>query len=270
MANKALSILIADPQLSESRTLRMELRRRGARVFMAETAEEATRLAELTRPDLFIVDDELRREGSCDLAGFIRSTYPDSEMILFVAQSFETARGLELGLLFAGMKPVSTETLLDLITTDFPGRLEDRPAAKPYPGTVLCVDDDPGALRSLTRLLAHHGYRVCAFEDGRAALQAIPTILPDLAILDVRMPGMDGRELALEIRKEYRGLFPMVMLSGLATSADMASGYQHGADYYLSKTCEPHRLLDVVDYYAHNVDREEREFLESHLPGGVP
>jgi DNA-binding response OmpR family regulator len=79
------------------------------------------------------------------------------------------------------------------------------------------------------------------------------------------MPGLDGRELSRRIRDQYRGLFPIVMHSAHTSDADRCTSFRHGADYYLPKPCEPHQLLDVVDYYSDRLDAEERSFLESRL-----
>ncbi len=266
MAKEAPVILVADRQLADTRPIRVELRRRGARVFMANVAEAAVRIAEQVRPDLFILDDELGLEGGPgDLAGFFRSVFPDAEIILLTSQPAEAARSYGLGLHFHGHKPIGHDTMIELVETALPDRLQPRTAGKATPCTVLCVDDDKAVLSSMSRILGRHGYKVCAFEDPDAAFKAIPDVAPDLAILDVKMPGMDGRELARQIRKEYRTLIPLVMLSGYTSCADMAAGYRHGADYFLSKPCEAGRLLDVVDYYAGDLDVEERQFLESQL-----
>ena len=86
-----------------------------------------------------------------------------------------------------------------------------------------------------------------------------------MAIIDVVMPEVDGCELARRIREQYRGMFPIVMHSAKVSDADRWSGFRHGADYYLPKPCEPHQILDVVDYYADHLDAEERQYLESRL-----
>jgi DNA-binding response OmpR family regulator len=130
---------------------------------------------------------------------------------------------------------------------------------------VMCVDDDQQTLTSLSRLLNRHGYRVSTFGDPNQVMSAIPEVAPDVAVVDVAMPGMDGRELARRIREQYRGLFPIVIHSARASDADRWAGFRHGADYYLPKPCEPHQLLDVVDYYADRLDAEERQFIEARL-----
>ena len=258
-------ILQADRRLGETRMLRTELRRRGARVRMAETSEQAVKMATLDPPDVIVLDDDLSRDSACDLVEYFRSALPDAEMILLSTRADQLTRGLGMGLLFHGVRPVTSRTLLDLIDEALPGRLGNEPEAAGLAPMVMCVDDDLQTLNSLSRILNRHGYRVSTFENPEKVLTAIPDIAPDVAVVDVAMPGLDGRELARRIREQYRGLFPIVIHSAKATDADRWSGFRHGADYYLPKPCEPHQLLDVVDYYADRLDAEERRFIESRL-----
>jgi DNA-binding response OmpR family regulator len=263
--NKPPIILQADLKLGESRTLRTELRRRGATVVMAESGEQAMRQALLTPPDVLILDDDLGRNSDCDLVDYFRSTVPEAEMILLSSRSDALTRGLGLGLLFHGLRPVSNGTLLDLVEQALPGRLGSMPSPASVAPMILCVDDDRSTLNSLSRLLNRHGYRVSTFENPEIVLQAIPDVAPDLALVDVAMPGLDGRELSWRIRQQYRGRFPIVMHSARTTDADRWSSFRHGADYYLPKPCEPHQLLDVVDFYSDRLDAEERQFLEARM-----
>jgi DNA-binding response OmpR family regulator len=106
---------------------------------------------------------------------------------------------------------------------------------------------------------------VAAFDDPCRALGAVPDVAPDLALLDIMMPGMDGRDLAHRIRETYRSLVPVVMLTARDSGADMAASYLHGASYYVTKPCETGRLLDVIDYFAGDLDAEEREQLKAQL-----
>lgn len=265
MSDKAPAILQADRKLGETRSLRRELRRRGAEVSMAETAEQAIKSALLHPPDVILLDDDLTEESSCDLADYFRNTLPEAEMILLSSRPERMTHGIGMGLLFHGLRPVTARTLLDLITDALPGRLPESPIPAEISPMVLCVDDDRQMLSALTRTLSRHGYRVSTFDNPEQVMSAIPDVAPDLALVDVAMPGLDGRELARRMRGQYRGLFPIVMHSARTSDADRWAGFRHGADYYLPKPCEPHHLLDVVDYYADRMDDEERRFIESRL-----
>ncbi|HLY10174.1 MAG TPA: response regulator [Planctomycetota bacterium] len=258
-------ILQADQKLGETRPLRTELRRRGARVLMAETVEKAQAAVSDVTPDIILLDDDLSDGDAPDLLETFSTRFPDAGIILLSSKPEGLARGLGRGLLYQGLRPVSSQTLLDLIVEALPGRLKEVPREEPAHPMVLCVDDDAQTLKSLSRLLVRHGYRVSTIQNPRDALSAIPSIGPDMAIIDVAMPEIDGCELAQKIREQYRGLFPIVMHSAKSSDADRWSGFRYGADYYLPKPCEPHQILDVVDYYADQLDREERQFLEGRL-----
>jgi CheY-like chemotaxis protein len=80
------------------------------------------------------------------------------------------------------------------------------------PERVLIVDDDPGVLRMLVRTLAADGYDTIAAPDGGAALAAAERSVPDLVVLDVAMPGLDGLEVSRRLRAKGIGV-PVLMLT---------------------------------------------------------
>jgi DNA-binding response OmpR family regulator len=257
--------LQADRKLGETRALRTELRRRGARVVMADTAGRALEAATDVHPDVILLDDDLAPIGGPDLLDEFSERFPEAQIVLLSSKPEGLGRGLGRGLLYQGLRPVSSDTLLEIVSEALPGRLRDAPRGEDVRPMVLCIDDDVQTLNALSRLLGRHGYRVSTIQDPRQALASIPSIGPDMAIIDVAMPEVNGCELALKIREQYRGLFPIIMYSAKATDADRWSGFRYGADYYLPKPCEPHQILDVVDYYADRLDREERQYLEGRL-----
>src|SRR5437762_6058086 len=112
MSQKAPVILQADRKLGETRHLRTELRRRGATVLMAETAEQATKQAIVAPPDVLLLDDDLSQGNSYDLAEYFRSALPEAEMILLSSKAEHLSRGFGMGLLFHGLRPVASGTLL--------------------------------------------------------------------------------------------------------------------------------------------------------------
>ncbi|MBI3857844.1 MAG: response regulator [Planctomycetes bacterium] len=258
-------ILQADRRLGETRPFRTELRRRGARVTMAESPENALAIARACAPDVIVLDDDLGNGPSADLAEELQSAYPDAEMILLSSRPEHLNRGIGRGLLYHGLRPLAPSTLIELVSSALEGRLQTPPSAPESSPMILCVDDDRRMLDAVSRLLRRHGYRVSTFADPLRVLNSIPDIGPDLALIDVLMPDLDGRNLSRQIRDRYRGLFPIVMHSAHASDAERVAGFRSGADYFLPKPSEPHQILDVIDYYADRLDPEERTFLESRL-----
>jgi two-component system, OmpR family, response regulator MprA len=106
---------------------------------------------------------------------------------------------------------------------------------------VLLVDDDAPILRMLERTLAAEGYKVSAVADGGSALASVERSLPDVIVLDVAMPGLDG--LAVTRRLRAKGLpVPILLLTARDALQERVAGLDAGADDYLVKPFEVEEL----------------------------
>lgn len=109
---------------------------------------------------------------------------------------------------------------------------------------LLVVEDDP-SLREVIRLgLEDEGYRVTTAENGPAALLAFASARPDLVLLDVMLPGLDGFTVCRELRKV--SLVPIIMLTARTSTSDVVEGLEAGADDYVTKPFEFPELLARV------------------------
>jgi two-component system response regulator AdeR len=110
--------------------------------------------------------------------------------------------------------------------------------------TVLFAEDDLLSAALLQHRLEMEGFRVLHFPDGAQALEGALSNQIDLAVLDVKMPGMDGFELLAELRKvpSLHGL-PIIMLTSLDREEDVKRGFQLGADDYMVKPFSPVEVL---------------------------
>ena len=99
---------------------------------------------------------------------------------------------------------------------------------------ILIAEDDQGVRTSLTRALTFQNYNVTAVNDGAQALEAVDAQLPDLVILDVSMPHVDGLTACRMIREKYRSL-PILMLTARHEVSDRVAGLDAGADDYVVK-----------------------------------
>ena len=99
---------------------------------------------------------------------------------------------------------------------------------------ILIAEDDQGVRTSLTRALTFQNYKVTAVNDGAQALEAVDAQLPDLVILDVSMPHVDGLTACRMIREKYRAL-PILMLTARHEVSDRVAGLDAGADDYVVK-----------------------------------
>jgi DNA-binding response OmpR family regulator len=105
---------------------------------------------------------------------------------------------------------------------------------------VLAVDDEPAALRVVKLCLREEGFRVLTAASAEEALRLAEQYRPDLAILDVMMPGTDGLQLMRELRT--RGTLPVILLTGRSKDRDKVHGLDLGADDYLVKPFNPEEL----------------------------
>ena len=100
--------------------------------------------------------------------------------------------------------------------------------------SVLLVDDDPRILRMLERTLGAEGYDVAAVPDGGAALASVERSVPDLIVLDVAMPGLDGLAVTRRVRGK-RLAVPILLLTARDALEDRVAGLDAGADDYIVK-----------------------------------
>ena len=108
-------------------------------------------------------------------------------------------------------------------------------------GAVLLVDDDAPILRMLERTLAAEGYAVSAVRDGGAALAQVERFMPDVIVLDVAMPAMDGLAVTRRLRAKGHAV-PILLLTARDAIEERVAGLDAGADDYLVKPFDPSEL----------------------------
>jgi len=112
---------------------------------------------------------------------------------------------------------------------------------------VLAVDDSPTVLEMLKAILVAGGYDVITAVDGQDALNVAREESPDLILLDVMLPKLDGYRVCrlLKFDRKYKDI-PIIMLTAKAEEQSVATGMRTGADQYLTKPVEPDRLLAAI------------------------
>ena len=108
--------------------------------------------------------------------------------------------------------------------------------------TILLADDDPTIADSLAPFLERAGFHVLVVSDGAAALEKAQAHHPELIILDVLMPRMDGREVLRRLRRSNVWT-PTILLTQVGEASERALALEEGADDYLNKPFDPHELL---------------------------
>lgn len=113
---------------------------------------------------------------------------------------------------------------------------------------ILVVDDSLDARLTWSEYLFEAGYRVAVAADGNEALALALSIVPDLVLLDLEMPGLDGWE-AARLMRSYSptSTIPIVALSGLHDSVAMARAMGAGCDRFVAKPCPPEDLTNIIE-----------------------
>ena len=135
--------------------------------------------------------------------------------------------------------------------------------------SILVVDDKPANLHLLTSLLSDSGYDVRAVQDAIFALKSIQSTQPDLILLDIRMPGMDGYEVCERLKADERTRdIPVIFLSALSDMPDKLKGFQVGGVDYITKPFQAEEVLSRVKahlnlYHLHKQLEEANTRLQS-------
>jgi DNA-binding response OmpR family regulator len=122
--------------------------------------------------------------------------------------------------------------------------------------TVLIVDDEPKIAALARDYLEHAGFRVLTAADGRDALDSVRRERPDLVVLDIGLPHLDGLDVTREIRRDSS--LPIVMLTARDDEIDKIVGLELGADDYLTKPFSPRELVARVKAVLRRVDAGSR------------
>ena len=127
----------------------------------------------------------------------------------------------------------------------------DAPAYGSSRKTVMIVDDSPTIRKILGLTLERAGYKVVAEPDGESAIERLLQVVPDLILLDIAMPKIDGYEVCKRLKQDPRTKHvPVVMLSGKGALFDKVKGHMAGATEYLTKPFETPAVLAVVQNYC--------------------
>jgi DNA-binding response OmpR family regulator len=107
---------------------------------------------------------------------------------------------------------------------------------------ILLADDEKAITEYLVPMLERVGFNVSVAHDGATAMRYVTDLRPDLLILDVLMPGMDGRQVCRQLRASGNWT-PVIMLTQVSTTMDKVLSLEEGADDYLCKPFDPHELV---------------------------
>ncbi|QIL50782.1 response regulator transcription factor [Weissella coleopterorum] len=111
--------------------------------------------------------------------------------------------------------------------------------------TVLVVDDEPAIVTLVKYNLKQNNFNVISTGDGRAVLELVEKHQPDLILLDLMLPGVDGMTITKQLRQQHKQV-PIIMLTAMDSESDKVNGLENGADDYLAKPFQIRELLARV------------------------
>ncbi|MDU3174859.1 MAG: response regulator, partial [Corynebacterium striatum] len=125
---------------------------------------------------------------------------------------------------------------------------------------ILVVDDDPAISEMLTIVLEAEGFEPIAVTDGNEAVPAFHEHEPELILLDLMLPGMNGVDICRAIRSE--SAVPIVMLTAKTDTVDVVLGLESGADDYITKPFKPKELVARIRARLRRTDSSSSELIE--------
>ncbi|HEX2896458.1 MAG TPA: response regulator [candidate division Zixibacteria bacterium] len=113
---------------------------------------------------------------------------------------------------------------------------------------VMVVDDEPEITEIVETFLTEAGYKVAVANSGSEAIKKAKEFKPDVILLDIMMPGMDGYAVCQQLKKEpHFGNTPVIFLTGKDKEDDMGRSFKSGGDMYIKKPFSCERLLEIVN-----------------------
>ncbi|MBI2885174.1 MAG: response regulator [Candidatus Omnitrophica bacterium] len=233
------------------------LETQGYEVLTAATGEAGLEQARRAHPDAIILDVMLPGMNGYEVCLRLK----EDEATRAIPVIMLTQRGTErdelegklAGALFYLTKPRSESDLIQRVAEALRATAPDGQAAPAGPGvsppqtTILLVDDSPAILASVERLLSDRGYRVLTASTGETALQLAEQARPNLILLDIVLPKLDGYQVCLRLRQNPATQhIPVVMLSNRDRPIDQLWAFEAGAVSYVSKSEEPQELLQQL------------------------
>ena len=261
-SSSARSVLVVDDDRYTTYILKGMLVSAGYKVYLAHDGDTALGVAREKKPDLVTVD--LRMPGVDGLALVeILKHDPDTRKMPIVVLSIsdERDRAATVGADAFLHKPVDAAPLLETIARLLAERGKSRQK-------VLLVDDDPGIRMICRDVLEGQGYLVREAPEGEQALDEARRFRPDLVLVDVMMPGMDGFMLAQKLRSDREtSLTPIIFLSARGQTADKVRAFKLGAEDYLVKPFDSAELVARVEKALARRDLELGASPTTRLPG---
>jgi DNA-binding NtrC family response regulator len=231
--NKDLKVLLVDDEQEFAKSLSDRLQLRDVDAKVAFDGEQALEAMKEDEADVMILDLRMPGIDGIEVLRRVKKDHPDVSVVILTGHGNEKdeEEALRLGATAFLKKPVELDQLVGAVRQE---KLK-----------VLLVDDEEEFVDSLSERLALRNLTAAVAHDGERALEVVEAEEPDVMVLDLRMPGIDGIEVLRKVRKDHPGV-AVVVLSGHGTDADKKEALRLGASAYLKKPVDVDQLVGVL------------------------
>ena len=233
------TILVVDDEANIRRFLAHELKKRGYSVLQAPGGSKALELARKHHPDLVTLDVLMEGMSGFDVTAVLKNDPETKDIpILIVSVVEDRKRAYKLGVNDYLTKPFKIDLLIEKVNQ----LLRDAQRK------ILVVDDDKNLVKSLKYQLGKRGYSTSVAHNGKIALERVEHRPPDLILLDIKMPEMDGYEVmkALKHRPEWAHI-PILVMSGIDIDGGRVKALSVGAADYFSKSGGFDQMFETIE-----------------------
>jgi PAS domain S-box-containing protein len=236
---KGKLILVVDDEPNIRQFLTHELTKRGYSVITASNGMEALALTRERHPDLITLDIQMPDINGFDVTTLLKNDEETKDIPILILSVIEDRdKAYKLGANDCMTKPFDNEELVSRINRLLIGTKK----------TILVVDDDKSLVKSVKYHLEHKGYSTYVAYDGKQAMEMVASHRPDLIVLDIIMPNMDGYEVikALKSNPETANI-RIVLVTGIEIDGGRVKALSIGATEYVPKSGDFNRLYEAID-----------------------
>jgi PAS domain S-box-containing protein len=234
------SVLVVDDDANIRRFLTYELKNKGYKVFEASSGKEAIDLAREHHPDLITLDVQMPDISGFDVTAVLKNDDETKDIpVLILSVIEDKEKAYKLGANDCLAKPFTKKKLIAKVNQLLIGTKK----------TILVVDDDKSLVKSIKYQLEHRGYSTYVASDGKQALEKVGEHRPDLILLDIVMPNMNGYEVlkALKSRPETADI-RIVLMTGIEIDGGRNQALSIGATDYVTKSSGFKKLYETIDH----------------------
>lgn len=233
------TILVVDDEVNIRRFLSHELTKKGYIVFEASNGKEALEITRAHRPDLITLDIQMPDISGFDVTAVLKNDDATKDIPILILSVIEDKdKAYKLGANDYMTKPFNKEEVIAKINHLLIGTKK----------TILVVDDDESLVKSVKYQLEHRGYYTYVAYDGKQAMEMVESHHPDLILLDIVMPNMDGYEVikALKSNPETAGIH-IVLMTGIEIDGGRVKALSIGATEYVTKSNGFSKLYETIE-----------------------